>query len=103
MYPHERSLVMEMHDKPFALIGVNSDDVARAKKAVKENELNWRSFQNSPEGSERSISDVWRVQGWPTIVVLDQDLKVRYRGHDGMQATKVAEELVLELEGGEGE
>ena len=35
MYPHERSLVEEMKDKPFALIGVNSDpDIARAHKAV---------------------------------------------------------------------
>ncbi len=35
MYPHERSLVEEMKDKPFALIGVNSDkELARAKKAV---------------------------------------------------------------------
>ena len=25
MYPHERSLVERMKDKPFALIGVNSD------------------------------------------------------------------------------
>ena len=38
MYPHERSLVIEMKDKPFALIGVNSDSLERAKKAVKENE-----------------------------------------------------------------
>ena len=49
MYPHERSLVIEMKDK-LALIGVNSDSLERAKKAVKENELNWRSFQNQPEG-----------------------------------------------------
>ena len=33
MYPHERSLVIEMKDKPFALIGVNSDSLERAKKA----------------------------------------------------------------------
>ena len=25
MYPHERSLVKTLADKPFALIGVNSD------------------------------------------------------------------------------
>ena len=25
MYPHERSLVKRLKDKPFALIGVNSD------------------------------------------------------------------------------
>ena len=25
MYPHERSLVKTLEDKPFALLGVNSD------------------------------------------------------------------------------
>ena len=87
-----------MKDEPFALVGVNSDDLARAKKAVAENELNWRSFQNQPAGAERAISDDWAVQGWPTIVVLDAEMKIRYRGHDGEAATEVATQLVGELD-----
>jgi hypothetical protein len=87
-----------MTGKPFALLGVNSDSVERAKKAIKENKLNWRSFQNSPEGSETQISSRWRVQGWPTIVVLDENFQIQYRGHDGNKATEVAKRLVAELE-----
>ena len=87
-----------MNGKPFALIGVNSDDLPRAKKAVEENKLNWRSFQNEHEGREVSISSDWFVSGWPTIVVLDADMKVRYRGHDGHAASDVAKKLVEELE-----
>ena len=98
MYPHERSLVEEMAGKPFALLGVNSDDLERAHRAVQENNLNWRSFQNEPEGSENSISAAWRVRGWPTIVVLDENFEIHYRGHDGKQATEVARRLVGELE-----
>ena len=99
MYPHERSLVIEMTDKPFALIGVNSDrTLERAHKAVKENGLNWRSFQNQPEGAESSISDAWYIRGWPTIVVLDAERKIHYRGHNGEEATKVAERLVAGME-----
>ena len=97
MYPHERSLVEEMKSEPFALLGVNSDDLERAKRAVKENKLTWRSFQNSPKDAERAISDRWRVQGWPTIVILDETLTIRYRGHDGDAATDVAKELVAKL------
>ncbi|MFT7537813.1 MAG: hypothetical protein ACI85K_003774, partial [Hyphomicrobiaceae bacterium] len=53
MYPHERSLVEEMKDKPFALIGVNSDSsVEKAKAAIAKNSLNWRSFQNKGNGGE---------------------------------------------------
>jgi len=100
MYPHERSLVEEMRNKPFALIGVNSDSLEDAKKAVAANNLNWRSFQNQPAGAETSISDEWSVRGWPTIVILDAEMKIHYRGHDGQAATEVARRLVTELEAG---
>ena len=85
-----------MKDKPFALIGVNSDELAVAKKAIEENKLNWRNFQNEPKGREGSISGDWFINGWPTIVVLDADLKIRYRGHDGHKATEIARKLVKE-------
>jgi hypothetical protein len=87
--------VAELKHEPFALIGVNSDQtVARARQAVLENQLNWRSFQNQPEGQQVAIATDWAVQGWPTLVVLDRELKIRYRGHDGEAAAKVAKELL---------
>ena len=99
MYPHERSLVEELKDEPFALVGVNSDKtIERAKQAIEKNGLNWRSFQNNPEGAKRKISDDWMVRGWPTIVVLDAERKIRYRGHDGEAATAVARELLAKMQ-----
>ena len=98
MYPHERSLVEELKDAPFALVGVNSDNpLDRAKRAVEENELNWRSFQNKPEGVEQAISATWAVRGWPTIVVLDHEMKIHYRGHDGHEATEKVRELLAAM------
>ncbi|HEX5050750.1 MAG TPA: hypothetical protein VFZ65_03160 [Planctomycetota bacterium] len=95
MYPHERSLVEEWKDEPFALVGVNSDQtLARAKQAILRNQLTWRSFQNKPEGQATAIADDWAVHGWPTIVVLDGERTIRYRGHDGGEATKVARSLL---------
>jgi peroxiredoxin len=97
MYPHERSLVEELKDEPFALIGVNSDSVETAKKAIEKNGLNWRSFQNSVKGKSKISAD-WVIEGWPTVVILDADMKIRYRGHDGEAATEVARELLAEME-----
>jgi hypothetical protein len=98
LYPHERSLVEELAGQPFALVGVNSDSsVEVANKAIEENGLNWRSFQNERGEGKDSISTDWYVQGWPTIVVLDAEMKVRYRGHDGHAATDVAKKLLAEL------
>lgn len=87
-----------MKDKPFALVGVNSDKTPEvAKAAIAKNNLNWRSFQNQPEGAAKAIADDWAVKGWPTIVVLDAEMRIRYRGHSGDEATKVARELVEKL------
>ena len=98
MYPHERSLVTELEDEPFALIGVNSDrTLERARKAVEENNLNWRSFQNKPAGASKSISQEWNVRGWPTLVILDENMQIHYRGHNGKEATKVARDLLAEM------
>ena len=36
MYPHERSLVRHLADKPFAIIGVNSDDDLEETRKVVE-------------------------------------------------------------------
>ena len=88
-----------MEGRPFALIGVNSDDLDRARAAVKQHNLNWRNFQNRPAGAATKISDDWLLNTWPTIVVLDGEMKVRYRGGDCDEATRVARRLVSRMDG----
>jgi len=101
MYPHERSLVKKMADKPFALVGVNSDQDVNALKPVLEKEkITWRSFQNGPKGSEPIATD-WNVQGWPTLCVIDHKGVIRYRwvgspGEDKLD--EAIEKLVKEAE-----
>ena len=51
--------------------------------------------QNKGNGGE--ISKDWAVQGWPTVVILDSEMKIHYRGHDGEAATKVAKALVEKM------
>ena len=102
MYPHERSLVDEMKGRPFALIGVNSDkDLDKIRRIVKEKKLNWRSFQNKPAAAKNSISAAWGVRGWPTIVIIDENMRTRYRGHDGTAAIELAKRLTRALEAGQ--
>jgi len=93
MYPHERSLVKQLADKPFALIGVNSDqDLDEIREVVKEKKLTWRSFQNS--GGDTPISEDWNVRGWPTVYILDAEGKIRSNSRkdiDGTIETLLAE------------
>lgn len=92
-----------MEGRPFALVGVNSDDsVETANEAVKKNELNWRSFQNERKDAP-AIADDWKIEGWPTIVVMNSKGIIKYRGHDGEMATEIAAKLVAKLEKGEKE
>ena len=89
----------ELKDAPFALIGVNSDrDLAKIREIVKEKNLTWRSFQNQPKGSESKISAEWNVRGWPTLVVLDEEMRICYRGHDGHHAGALAKKMTLALQ-----
>jgi hypothetical protein len=99
MYPHERSLVKRLADKPFALIGVNSDkDLEKLKPRLKEEQITWRSFWNGPTGTSGPISKRWGVTGWPTIYVIDHKGVIRAKGVRGEAMDKAVDMLLAEME-----
>jgi hypothetical protein len=99
MYPHERSLVKRLADRPFALIGVNSDrDREQLKKDIEKEQITWRSFWNGPKGTSGPISEAWKVTGWPTIYVLDANGIIRYRNVRGEAMDRAVDELLKELD-----
>ena len=82
MYPHERSLVKKFANKPFALVGINSDpDLDALKPVLAKENITWRSFWNGPEGTRGPISTKWNVRGWPTIYLIDHKGVIRSKGH----------------------
>jgi hypothetical protein len=97
MYPHERSLVKKLARKPFALIGVNSDeDRDHLRKVIKEEEFSWRSFwDGSPEGP---IATQWNVSGWPTIYVIDAEGRIRYKNVRDESLDRAIDDLLKEKE-----
>ena len=98
MYPHERSLVKKLADKPFALIGVNSDpDLDSIRDIVNEKNISWRSFWNGEEGTSGPISQAWNVKGWPTIYILDSEGQIHYKGHGGPDVDKTIVRLLGEM------
>jgi hypothetical protein len=98
MYPHERSLVKRLESRPFALIGINSDQDRTALKQVLEAEnITWRSFWNGGS-TQGPISTAWRVRGWPTIYVLDTKGVIRARDVRGEKMDEAVNALLAELE-----
>ncbi len=93
MYEHERSLVQRMTNRPFALIGVNSDPPEKIFDALERENITWRSFSNG--GSTRGpISQAWGVNAWPTIYVLDHEGVIRYKNVRGEAMDAATDPLV---------
>ncbi len=92
MVPEERKLVERMAGKPFALIGVNSDeDQAKLKQVVEKERMTWPSFR---DGAQGPISKAWNVDNWPTVYVLDRNGVIRYRNVRGQALEHAVERLV---------
>ncbi len=98
MYPHERSLVKKLADKPFALVGVNSDsDLKKLKERMKQEQITWPSFTDG--STSGPISTEWSVRGWPTIYILDAKGIIRYQsvGADERAIDETLKTLLVEL------
>ena len=98
MVPHERSLVERLHDKPFVLLGVNTDISPDALKHAQEmHKITWRSWW---DGSKR-IASKYQVRGYPSLFLINHDGFIRrtYQGRppdtqlerDVMQVVREAE------------
>ena len=81
-YPYQR-LMLEVHkDKPFAIVGVNSDDkLETAKQAKIDNKLDYRSWWDGyveKKNTDGPIATAWNVTGWPSIYLLDAKGVIRF-------------------------
>jgi len=100
MYPHERSLVKTHADKPFVILGVNSDnDRKDLKKVMEKEEITWRSWWDGGNTSGL-IASKWNVRGWPTLYILDGNGVIRYKsvGANEKQMDDTIEKLLKEAE-----
>jgi hypothetical protein len=96
MYPHERSLVKRMQNKPFALLGINSDgDREKIKHRMQEEKITWPSWWDKTTGGP--IASAWNVHAWPTIYVLDDKGVIRYKGPRGALLDKAVDTLMKQM------
>ena len=95
MIPHERSLVKKMQGKPFALLGVNTDDNLNKIKPQLQKDITWRSWY---DGSGGPITKQYQVRSFPTIFVLDAKGIIRYKNVRNEAMDNAVETLIKELE-----
>jgi hypothetical protein len=97
MLPHEKSLVERLKDKPFALLGINSDgDAEKVRGLLTEHGISWRqAIDGSTDGP---LATRWNVSGWPTIYILDHKGVIRYRDLRDQEMEDAVMKLLAELE-----
>lgn len=78
LYPKHRELIEKYKDRPFSLVGVSGDESKLAvEQAVAGGDITWRCFFGG--GPENVIVKQWRVDSWPTIVIIDHHGVIRLR------------------------
>jgi hypothetical protein len=99
LYPYERSLVERYRNRPFALLGVNSDsDRNRLKQAVAREGICWRSWWAG--GIDGAIPQLYQVRRWPSLYLIDGRGTIRYAQIQGPALDAAIELLVREAENG---
>jgi thiol-disulfide isomerase/thioredoxin len=94
LIPHERELVRRHQGKPFALLGVNSDEnLATIRMFVEAERITWRNFWDG--GKHGPISSAWNVRLWPAIYVLDAKGVIRYQNLRDLEALDRAVDRLL--------
>lgn len=84
-------------DKPFVLLGVNSDEDREAlKRTLLEEQITWRSWWD--EGNiEGPIHTTWQIQERPAIHILDGKGVIRYKNIPSEEVDAAIERLLVEL------
>ena len=85
-YPYQRAMLEAFRDRDVALLGVNSDAVLDTIVQAKERErLDYRTWwdgHSQPDAglvaTDGPIATHWRVDGWPTTYVLDEEGVIRH-------------------------
>lgn len=89
----------QLADKPFVLLGVNSDEDREAlKRTMLEEQITWLSWWD--EGNiEGPIHTTWQIQERPAIHILDGKGVIRYKNIPSEQVDAAIDRLLAELDG----
>ncbi len=75
MWPHEKQLVEDLKDAPFALVGVFRGKKPALKQLVDNGKVTWKNWV---DGTDGPICAKWRVTAVPVIYILDHNGIIRH-------------------------
>ena len=101
LYPVEQALSVEYANRPFTLFSINSDkqrDLLR--KVVNAEKITWPVIWDGG-GTQGPLATQWNVKGWPLVVLIDHQGRIRYKFRGAPEAavlTSLVKRLVDEAE-----
>lgn len=73
----ERALSETLSDRPFALLGIDSDATQSAgQRAAEAKKMDWPSWWDGDKATGR-IATTWNIKEWPVFYVLDHEGVIR--------------------------
>jgi thiol-disulfide isomerase/thioredoxin len=95
--PELQRLAERFADRPFVILGVNSDaDREALRRFLASRKVNWPQILDGSTGGPNAST--WGVGDWPTYFLVDGTGKVRSRNLVGADRERSIEELLREIE-----
>ena len=79
-------------DRPFTVVGVNHDPLAKLRTLEADQVTNWKNFSDP----EMKLAHEYRINILPQVLILDGERKIHYFGAPGSFAEITAEALLSE-------
>lgn len=98
MPAHEQSLALfrkyqaEYAGQNVNILGVNIDKPSALRNLIADGTATWPSFSDST----KKISNLYRIEKWPYVYVLDKQQKIRYVGEPGAFVKITADQFLKE-------
>lgn len=94
--PHLKTLVQRHADRPFALVGINTDsDKEEYLRKAQDFGVTWRSAWEGSTG--KGWPQAWGISSYPSVIVLDAQHKIRAWGARGKELDKIVDQLLAEV------
>ncbi len=77
MYPQERDLAAKYAGRPFAILGINCDELPRLQQVEEAKQVRWPSFADGKGGP---IVRQWHVAAYPTLFLIAPDGTIQRKG-----------------------
>jgi S1-C subfamily serine protease/peroxiredoxin len=93
MYPHERKLVNEYADKPFVILGVNTDSKDTLRQLIDKKQVTWPCWADGKNGT---IATKWQVSSYPRLFLLDHEGTIKHI-ISGRPSEKALDKMIRDL------